>query len=48
METRGAIGVGILLKAINASLQNRAFTALPRKVAPKLLGRESTLVLSPP
>jgi len=48
METMGAIGVGILLDAINASLQNRAFTPLHRKVAPELLVRESTKALSSP
>lgn len=48
METMGAIGVGILLDAIHASLQKQAFTPLHRKVAPELLVRESTKALSPP
>jgi LacI family transcriptional regulator len=42
MENMGAIGVSILVDAISASLENRPFDPVYRKVIPELRLREST------
>ncbi len=45
MEAMGSAAVGILLDAINASQENRDFTAAHKRVAPELVARESTRAL---
>ena len=42
METRGSIGVAILMDATSSSLENMSFTPVHRKVTPSLVVREST------
>jgi len=44
METLGAIGVQILVEALNASLNKQTFTPMHRKIKPELVVRESTSV----
>ena len=45
MEAMGSAAVGILVDGINASQENRDFTAAHRRVAPELVARESTRAL---
>jgi LacI family transcriptional regulator len=45
MEAMGSTAVGILVDGINATQENRDFTAAHRRVAPELVVRESTRAL---
>lgn len=42
MEAMGSTATGIVLEAINASLEGQEFTAVHRKMAPELVVRDST------
>ena len=42
MEAMGSAAVGILIDGINATSENREFSAAHRRVAPELVAREST------
>jgi LacI family transcriptional regulator len=46
MEALGTSAVGIVMEGINAAIEEREFAAVHRKLAPELVVRESTRILS--